>query len=89
MLTARVFEAAGLVLQLGATLCALEAGGVPLLLHGAEIILVLDPDPAPGTQGRFPLAPLTGLDLKEKEVRRRSAHGLGRRLTGVKFLQSY
>ena len=39
---------------------------MPLLLHGAEIILVLDPDPAPRTQRRLALAPLARLNLKQK-----------------------
>ena len=60
-----LLKAGRLILQLGPALGALEAGGVPLLLHGAEVILVCYPDPAAGAQGRLPsLAPrLAGLDL--------------------------
>ena len=60
-----LLKAGRLILQLGPALGTLEAGGVPLLLHGAEVILVCDPDPAAGAQGRLPaLAPrLAGLDL--------------------------
>lgn len=60
-----LLEAGRLILQLGPALGALEAGGVPLLLHGAEVILVSDPDPAAGAQRRLAaLAPrLAGLDL--------------------------
>ena len=60
-----LFKAGSFIFQLGPALGALETGGVPLLLHGAEVILVCDPDHAAGAQGRFPAlaSRLTGLDL--------------------------
>ena len=61
-----LFKARRLIFQLCPTLRTLETRGVPLLLHGAEVILVSDPDPAASAQGGLPaLAPgLTGLNLK-------------------------
>ena len=47
---------------------------MPLLLHGAEIILVLDPDPAPRTQRRLALAPLAGLNLKQRVLSEQCAN---------------
>ena len=54
---------------------------MPLLLHGAEVILVLDPDPTPGTKRWLSLASLARLNLKEEQVRLS--------LAGVRFLVSY
>ena len=45
-------EAGDLVFQLYTTLGALEAGGVPLRVHGAQVVLVHDPETASGAQGR-------------------------------------
>ena len=60
-----LFKAGRFIFQLGPALGALETGGVPLLLHGAEVILVCDPDPTACAQGRFPTlaSRLAGLDL--------------------------
>ena len=49
----------------------LEAGAVPLALHGAKIELVCDPDSAAGAQGGLKIrAPVTGLDLGNRGFRR-------------------
>ena len=50
-----LLEAGRLVLQLAAALDALEAGRVPLALHGAQVKLVHDAQPTPGAERRLAL----------------------------------
>ena len=47
----------------------LEAGAVPLALHGAEVELVCDADPAAGAERGLAVARLPRLDLRREEVR--------------------
>ena len=58
-----LLEAGGLVLQLAPTLHALEAGGVPLPLHGAQVELVRDAQAAARAQRGLTLPILHALHL--------------------------
>ena len=67
----------------------LEAGAVPLALHGAEVELVCDADPAAGAERGLAVARLPRLDLRREEVRPRLAFVCcrgGQAATGVCLL---